>query len=372
MSRIAVVHLDLTSKGGGEAVCMNAMEALQQDHEVHLYTAYEADIPELNQFYNTNVEHVEQHVMKRQALLPESDTLALLAYSTFRAFVVRAMDDPDLVINTEVELCFPHDTVHYVHYPRFFEPSDGKGTRFTSAAEKLFRFLCRRLARFSTTHLSQDMILTNSDWTARRIHEAYGIEARVLHPPVDMDGFDPRPWSERELGFVSIGRIVPQKNVLRNIEILAAVRDRGHDVHYHILGPPTNSNYFDRVRDRCAESEFIHYEGAVPRKELISLVCRHRYGIHGRSEEHFGIAVAELVAGGTLPFVPNCGGQTEIVNDQAPLTYESTTDAVDKIDEVLSTPEKQRELRDVLESRPNRYSPEQYKEGIRNLVEENL
>ncbi|WP_222915013.1 hypothetical protein [Natrinema sp. SYSU A 869] len=54
MAEIGVVHMDLMSKGGGEAVNMNVLEALQDDHDVTLLTLTDPDLDELNAYFNTD------------------------------------------------------------------------------------------------------------------------------------------------------------------------------------------------------------------------------------------------------------------------------------------------------------------------------
>lgn len=56
MHEIAVVHMDLMAKGGGEAVAMNTIEALQTDHDVTLLTLTDPDLSALNDYFNTAVD----------------------------------------------------------------------------------------------------------------------------------------------------------------------------------------------------------------------------------------------------------------------------------------------------------------------------
>jgi hypothetical protein len=55
MAEVLVIHRNLMIKGGAEAVCMNAIEALQEDHSVTLVTTIKPDIDELNEYYQTTV-----------------------------------------------------------------------------------------------------------------------------------------------------------------------------------------------------------------------------------------------------------------------------------------------------------------------------
>jgi hypothetical protein len=109
-------------------------------------------------------------------------------------------------------------------------------------------------------------------------------------------------------------------------------------------------------------------EGYVERPHLIELVETHRYGIHGRSHEHFGISIAELVAGGAIPFVPSGGGQVEIVDRTPHLVYESIQDAVRKIGAVVADTALQEELRSMLWENRTRFSTVRFHDEIRRTV----
>jgi len=64
--------------------------------------------------------------------------------------------------------------------------------------------------------------------------------------------------------------------------------------------------------------------------------------------EHFGIAVAELVRAGCITWVPDNGGQIEIVGAQPLLRYRTDDEAVEKICTVLASRDTQSELRAAL------------------------
>jgi hypothetical protein len=100
-------------------------------------------------------------------------------------------------------------------------------------------------------------------------------------------------------------------------------------------------------------------------------MARHKFGINGCESEAFGIAVAELVKAGCLTFVPNGGGQTEIV-DHPSLTFENDDDAIHKIVSALESPALQAALVGHLRQRSCELSTERFQESVRNLVAEFL
>ena len=72
------------------------------------------------------------------------------------------------------------------------------------------------------------------------------------------------------------------------------------------------------------------------------------------------MAVAELVSAGCITFVPNSGGQVEIVGDDERLIYYSREDAVHKILRALRDPDCQASLRNHIASRRNLFTSERF------------
>jgi glycosyltransferase involved in cell wall biosynthesis len=115
----------------------------------------------------------------------------------------------------------------------------------------------------------------------------------------------------------------------------------------------------------------VFLEGRVAGEAKRELMARHKFGINGCKREAFGIAVAELVKAGCITFVPNGGGQTEIVDHPA-LTFENGDDAVRKIVAALQGPLLQTELSEHLRKRSQYLSVERFQETVRTLVAELL
>jgi glycosyltransferase involved in cell wall biosynthesis len=217
--------------------------------------------------------------------------------------------------------------------------------------------------------MKQNLTLVNSDWTGRKVRERYGIETTTLYPPVPGD-FPDVPWHERENGFVCIGRWAPEKKLESLVEILAAVRSTVSGIHLHIVGTAgTNRDYCQRVRRLAADNAgWVSLHENLPRAELVRLVSSQRYGIHGMPEEHFGIAVAEMVRAGCIVFVPDSGGQVEIVGGEDRLRYKDARDAVGKIVGVLSNPGEQAALGQHLAARKHLFGADQFMRRLREIV----
>lgn len=370
MARIAVVHPNLETKGGAESVCMHVLEALQAAHEVTLFTLVRPDFDALNRYFRTDVRPPEVRLAGRSgpALNRRAGhRFATLQAATLGRYVRERTSAFDLVFSTKNEFAFDVPSIQYVHSPQF-APAD-PGIDRANPVQRAYDRLCRRLVGLDESALRLATLLANSDWTAGVIEEAHGVRAETVYPPVDVAKFPERAWADRESGFLTIGRLGPSKRLLRNIDVVAALRARGHDVHLHIVGPTTDGAYAERIEREAARREFVSVEGALAHDELVELVATHRYGLHGRPYEHFGIAVAEMVAGGAIPFAPDSGGQREILREDDRLLYDSYDDAVEKIDTVLADETRQREIRRDLEHAVESFGRERFTAEIRAVVE---
>ncbi len=213
----------------------------------------------------------------------------------------------------------------------------------------------------------EDLIVANSQWTASIIAAKCMKEVSVLYPPV-VDGYPKIPISDKEDGFVCIGRITPEKRIERIIEILRLVRARGHDVHLHIIGSAGDPSYGRFIEGICNnEHGWVKFEGLRMGADKRLLLSRHRFAIHACKGEAFGIGVAEMVKAGCITFVPLEGGQAEIVNNSR-LTYKDTDDAVNKIDSVLRSRVLQSEVRADLAEASKKYSTENFISQIKGIV----
>ncbi|MFC7157350.1 glycosyltransferase family 4 protein [Halomarina halobia] len=374
MAQVAVAHVDLGAKGGGEAVCMNVLEALRSEHDVTLLTLTDPDFDELNAYYRTDVGDIAVRRPRRSKRLLDAlegaagVTLYNLRNALLNRFVARHAAAFDATVGTDNELSVPGPLVQYVHTPRFARLVVSKRVGEDSFVDHAYDRLSYRIGGYDAKTIRGSHLLTNSSWMADVVQDAYDARPEVVHPPVDTRGFEPRPWEEREEGFVTIGRLARYKNLEDVIAIVDGVRERGHDVHLHLVGPAYDEAYRERLASLAAERPHVSIEGELPRERLVELVCAHRYGLHAKRHEHFGLAVAELVAGGALPFVPANGGQRDIVDGRDHLTYDTVEGAIETIDRVLSSPELRTDLRPDPKSVERRFGRERFQREVREVL----
>jgi len=116
---------------------------------------------------------------------------------------------------------------------------------------------------------------------------------------------------------------------------------------------------------------WIRWPGRVSEDTKRRRLAENPYAISGRRREPFGIAVAEVLQAGCIPFVPDEGGQTEIVDDDR-LTYASPSEAVDRIEAVLTDETLRSTLQDGLDERRGRFSADRYRREIQTTVDRTL
>ncbi|WP_248904018.1 glycosyltransferase family 4 protein [Halocatena marina] len=374
MARIALIHPQYLVTGGAEAVSLNAIEALQDEHSLTLFTNHEPQFDSLNDYYDTAVDPNRVSVRTPPIASHYVDRFGaqngLLLYALLNRYVRRYLDAFDLVVGTYNELACEIPSVLYLHHPLYDVSNQHLDPRSNQGARYYYKRLSRSIAGVSNATMNHPSttLLTNSDWMAENIKDVYGTRPRTVYPPIETSAFAPPPIEEQSRGFVSAGRVSKDKQLLRSIEILQRVRNRGHDITLHIAGPLPNTEYADRVRVAASRHAFVTIEGRLSRDELVSVIERNRYAIHGKDYEHFGIVVGEFIAGGALPFVPNTGGQCEILDQNDALLYESTDDAVETIDHVLSSPEFELSLREELPSVDEEYGQSRFRREICDVV----
>ena len=367
MARIAVFHNTLDFQGGADGVCLATCETLLADgHDVTLCTLSETDPAALAERFGADVEGLATRTV------PGGDTiatafaeaapwigpqLALRSTVVHRWFRRRAAAF-DLTVSTANEIRVPGPSVQYVHYPQFYRRRTGNGGRLNP--------LWSALAGPGRADLRDATLLANSEWTADIVDRVYNLHPDIVHPPVDpVDGG--RPWSEREAGIVVVGRIAPDKRIHEAFAVLDGLRERGRDVHLHVVGsaPRAYRRYVDRITRMAAERQYVSLERDVQRDRLMELLRTHRYGLNVKPNEHFGMSVAEYVAAGMVAFAPDSGGQREILNGRADRLFDDIDGAVDCVDAAIANSERPSLRRD-------RFSRERFAAAVSEHVAERL
>lgn len=379
--KIGVVHDYLNSGGGAESVCMTICDTLEEDHTVELITLENPDISYLNEQFNTSVSKTSVKIPSKQIISLNnlldfieqlsSKSLLVLKKSIFYQYIKYIESNYDLMFVTKGEINLSTDSIHYIHCPKDALGSEGYKRTIPIQVEddsvkRLYHKICSRIAGYSTEQMGNQLVLANSKWTKELTDTLYMTDSKVVYPPIETENNQKVPWIEREEGFVMIGRITPDKRIMESIEVIEWLNSRGHNVHLHIIGAENDLPYCREVRKKSDQLDYVFLEGRVPREKLLKIMRCHKYGIHMKSPEPFGMVVAEMVSSGIIPFVPRSGGQKEILNNKL-LTFGNISEAKSCIESILSDKKIQKEIRTDLSV--ERFSKRNFEKEINKYVD---
>jgi glycosyltransferase involved in cell wall biosynthesis len=361
--------------GGGNAVAAWFIQALRDSWAITVFGWVGADVPAMNGYFGTSLRETDfslTYVSASWRFFLSEIPLPLACLK--RAILMRQAQklagsyDAVVSVNNEIDAGIP--AIQYIHFPSALWPRPEEDLRWYHRwvpLLKMYYRLADRIGRVSSERVAGNLTLANSDWTGRAFRALYGTAARTLYPPV-VAAASQVPWDERENGFVCVGRISPEKRIETVVEILRRVRARGHDVRLHLAGTASRDRYSRRILGLLAQEPWARFHENLSREELGRLAAARRYGIHGMEAEHFGMAPAELAAAGCIVFVPDGGGQVEIVEGDDRLTFRGVDDAAAKIDRVLRSSALQEELRAKLAPARERFSPVAFQSRVREIL----
>lgn len=217
--------------------------------------------------------------------------------------------DVDIVISSShacakavrAERGIPH--LCYCHTPmRYAWQFDAERRRFPRAVQPFARVAMawfRRWDRETAKRVTR--FVANSTAVARRIEQAFGRDADVIHPPVRTEFFT--PGGERDDFFLYVGRFVSYKRPELVVEAFAGVPE------YRLLmvgdGPLGSAL-------RAGAAGNVSFLGALDDGRLRSLYRSARALVYPVDED-FGIAMAEAQACGTPVIGLATGGALDIV-----------------------------------------------------------
>jgi len=375
--KVGIIHPELIESGGSEAAAVYIAEALRDKYNVSLITTSASNLEELNEYYGTNlgsdVEIIEHLLLKRFRVFDA------LRGSLLTRFCRSIADSFDLLISAYNVMDFGERGIQFIADFCFDDklrgklnpsPNGIKGYFYRdSLIRRIYLGLGRLISGASEEGFKKNLTVANSRWSAEVMKKECGIDCKVIYPPVIAE-FPDISWEERKDGFVYLGRLIPKKGIDFIIEALDKVRRKGWDIHLHIIGPLENTEYVKHLKRLSAQKgDWVKMEGVKYKEEKREFLTSHRFGISARPKEPFGISVAEMVRAGCIVWVPDSGGQLEIVN-HPDLVFTDIEDATNKIDRVLESSELQKSLRRHLRKQAEIFSVEVFKKEVKALVDD--
>lgn len=209
-----------------------------------------------------------------------------------------------------------------------------------------------------------DHFFANSQFIARRIRKAYGRDAEVIYPPVDVERFP--VTIEKGDFYLAASRMVPYKRMDLIVEAFNKMPNR----KLVVVG---DGPQFARIK--AAAGPNISLLGYQSDEKLRDLMCRARAFVFA-AEEDFGIIPVEAQACGTPVIAYGSGGALETVlsTGETPTgiffpeqTSESIREAIDRFENRLSDFKPQ-----ACRKNAERFSAERFRREIRAAIEARL
>ncbi len=360
-------------RGGAEVAAMWLLQALCEEFAVDLVTRGGFALEELNRCAGTQLTTAQFRLLR----LPLPHLLAqtrggTLWYAVFLRYCRYIAPRYDLCVTASCVIDWGAPALHFLtdtswhaalraQYPQ-------AGWLMREHWNHVTFLLGQALGgRSRRSPLQHDHFVANSQWTAQRSAALCTRRPAVIYPAVP-GAEHQAPWRQRETAFLSLGRIAPVKQLETVIAILDGVRALGHAMRLHLVGEFDNTAYARRILALCRErSDWIVRHGARYGPDKTALLAGIRYGISACEREAFGIATAEMIRAGMVPFVPREGAQQELVQRE-PLIYRDIPDAVRKIDALLRSPAKQWTLQQAMLQLAEAFATEHFCAAVRGVV----
>jgi glycosyltransferase involved in cell wall biosynthesis len=356
-ARVAISHEWLTIPGGSEKVVMALLELFPQ---AEIFTSvYDPEPwPPLITERPVHTSFLDR-IPRAHSIYPK---LLPLMNRAFESFDLTGFD---LVLSSNhscaknviappgaLHVCYCHTPMRHAWEPRFLEGETGRMPRF------LLNPLLARLRRQDLAASTRpDHYVANSRHVAERIARFYGRDARVIHPPVEVDPLLAMPRTDGDY-YLYLGRVIPYKRadlavaacerLGRRLVVVGAGRAAGR--LREIAGPGTE------------------FRGHVSDDELRALLAGAR-GLLFPGEEDFGIVPVEAQAAG-VPVVAYAvgGAQDSVVHGETGVLFEdqSVEGLVRAIEELEATSLAEARIRD----NARRFSPERFAREFMAFLEE--
>jgi glycosyltransferase involved in cell wall biosynthesis len=221
-----------------------------------------------------------------------------LVVSSSSAFALGVRPGPDAV-----HVCYCHTPFRYAWHER-----DRALAEVRAPLRKRLDRTLERIRRWDVAASRRvDSFVANSELTRERIAAAYERPATVVHPPVELDRFQPAEPGDY---FLCVTELVPHKRVelaleaARRVGVRLVVVGTGPELRRlrALYGPERGSGVSAEFRGRVGDRELANlYAGC--RATVVTAV------------EEFGIVAVEAQAAGRPVLAPAGGGAAETVID---------------------------------------------------------
>lgn len=353
---VALVHDWLTNMGGAE----NVIEALLDIYpEAPIFTSLFEPKKLSKKLQSANVypsylQRLPKFLRKQQLLLP-------LMPKAFEEF---DLSDYEIVISSSsscakgiitgertIHVCYCHTPMRYAwdfYHEYMGTLSQPKKFLATRQIHKI-----RQWDRLSADRV--DYFIANSSAVARRINKHYRREAIVIHPPVAVDRF--RSDHQKEDFYLVVSRLVSYKHIELAVQACTQLNRK-----LVVIGDGEQAKELKKLGGKS-----ITFLGRQSDEVVAEYFSRARAFLFP-GEEDFGITIVEAQAAGCPVIAYGKGGAQDSVLEGVTGIF-FTEQTIKGLSEAILTFEKMQLDPAVIRQHSLRFSEKQFKEKIKNFVE---
>jgi len=367
--KIAIVHDWLTNMGGAENVAY-AMHQAFPDAPIYTSTFTPENMPLFKNLdvRTTYLQKLPGPLRKLHKFFPMLRVHAFkkLDLSEFDIILSSASAESKQVRKTgpnQVHICYCHTPIRYYwsHYGEYRrDPGFGK-----------FNFLVRLAMPFMVPLLKRadfkaaqkvDVFIANSSEVQKRIKKYYNRNSTIIHPPVDVDRFEPA--RVRSDYYVALGRQVPYKRI--DLAVAAATK---LNIPLRVYG---NGSEHQRLVDMAGPSvKFFIDRFSDASDSAVTDALNHAKGYIFPAEEDFGIVQVEALAAGAPVIAYGKGGALDIIQDgESGILFKQQT--VDSVVEAIKKLENMTFLPGTLRRKAKRFDKSLFDTKIKKIVQDNI
>lgn len=277
------------------------------------------------------------------------------------------LNDYDLVISSSgaeakyikapKHICYLHAPTHYYweKYDEYMKnPGFGKLDWLARLGLKLFVKPLRKIDYKKAQDL--DIVVANSEYDKSQIKKYYGIDAEVIHPPVELDRFNKNPTNSKRKGFVVVGRQTPYKRFDLAVQACTKL-----GLELKVLGNgPENSKLKELAGPKV---EFIDN----PSDTQIVDALYSSVGFLFPGVDDFGIVAIEAMASGTPVIAYKAGGALDyVIPNKTGEFFEMQT--IKSLVEVLSQFNSQNYDHSIVARSAEQFSPQNFRDKMNTLI----
>jgi glycosyltransferase involved in cell wall biosynthesis len=367
--KIAIVHDWLTNMGGAENVVL-AMHDAFPDAPIYTSTYTPEKMPAFKNLdvRTTYLQKLPGPLRKLHKFFPmlRVNAFKKLDLSQFDIILSSASAESKQVKKTrpgQIHICYCHTPIRYFwsHYDEYKkDPGFGRLNWFVRMAMPLMVPLLKK-ADYNAAQ-KVDIFIANSSETQKRIKKYYNKASTVIHPPVDVDRFEPA--RTRGDYYVALGRQVPYKRI--DLAVRAATK---LSVPLRVYG---NGSEHQRLIDMAGPTvQFFTDRFGDASDDVVTSALNSARGYIFPAEEDFGIVSVEALAAGAPVIAYGKGGALDIVQDgESGVLFDKQS--VESVIDAIKRAQKIEFLPGTLRRKAKRFDKSLFITKIRKIVADNI